>query len=62
MFGDIKTEMPTDLVTTGDEKTMKPTLKVWAGDDGVNATSPHVAIDLGCILNYPVITYRLRKL
>lgn len=40
---------------------MKPTLQVWAGDDGVNAISPHVAIDLGCILNDPVIMYRLRK-
>lgn len=60
MFVDAKTEMSTDMSTTSEEESTEPTLQVWTVDEGVNAISPHVAIDLGYVLNYSVM-YRLRR-
>lgn len=47
MFGDAKTHMS----TTSEEGSTEPTLQVWTVDEGVNAVSPHVAIDHGYVLN-----------
>lgn len=61
MFGVVKTEMSTDMSTTSEEESVALTLRVWTVDEGVNAVSPHVAIDVGYVLNYSVIIYKLRR-
>lgn len=60
MFGVVKTEMSTDMSTTSEES-VTPTLQVWTVDEGVNAISPHVAIDVEYVLNYSVNIYKLRR-